>query len=125
MSDPDSAASLPLGRAIRTLAEIGYRLRQQGGADLYRARAFAEAAQMLIAHRPDLGSVAGRRGLRRLPGIGERIERVVLEVAEDGASPYLSRLREAAGVRGEGSSSLDLRGYQGDLNTHTTWSDGK
>lgn len=129
----------PLERAIRTLAEISYRLRmaspvparpatrgrQRGGPELYRARAFAEAAQMLILYRPDLSADRGRQELRALPGIGERIEQIVLEVATEGTSRYLARLREEAGTEVGNTTVLDRSGYQGDLHTHTPWSDGR
>lgn len=125
----------PLERAIRTLAEISYRLRmaspiqarrgERGGPELYRARAFAEAAQMLILHRPDPGTEAGRKELRTLPGVGDRIEEIVLEVAAEGTSRYLARLREAAGAEIATPTVLDRHAYQGDLHTHTPWSDGR
>ncbi|MBO0744979.1 MAG: PHP domain-containing protein [Candidatus Dormibacteraeota bacterium] len=125
----------PLERAIRTLAEIGYRLRmaspvqarrgQRGSPELYRARAFAEAAQMLILYRPDLSTEGGRQELRALPGVGERIEQIVFEVAADGSSRYLTRLREEAGVHVDRTTVLDRAAYQGDLHTHTPWSDGR
>lgn len=122
----------PLERAIRTLAEIGYRLRmasqrqgQRGRAELYRARAFAEAAQMLILYRPDPTTASGRKELRALPGVGERIEQIVVEVAAEGTSRYLNRLRDEAGVQITTTTVLDRAGYQGDLHTHTPWSDGR
>lgn len=125
----------PLGRAIRTLAEISYRLRmaspiparrgQRGGPELFRARAFAEAAQMLILFRPDLVTDAGRAQLRALPGVGERIEQIAVEAATEGTSGYLTRLREAAGAAVTNTTVLDLGAYQGDLHTHTPWSDGR
>jgi putative hydrolase len=125
----------PLERAIRTLAEISYRLRmaspiqarrgQRGGPELFRARAFAEAAQMLILYRPDLGTDAGRQAVRELPGVGDRIEQIVLEVAGGGTSRYLDRLRAEAGAVVGGTTVLDLDAYQADLHTHTPWSDGR
>jgi putative hydrolase len=125
----------PLERAIRTLAEISYRLRmasppgpargRRGGPELYRARAFAEAAQMLILYRPDLGTEAGRASVRALPGVGERIEQIVLEVADGGTSRYLDRLRAEAGAVIRNPTILDRAAYQGDLHTHTPWSDGR
>ncbi|MFZ0215951.1 MAG: PHP domain-containing protein, partial [Candidatus Dormiibacterota bacterium] len=120
----DDEAQSALGIAIRTLAEISYRLRVAN--ELYRGRAFAEAAQSLIAQRPDLALAATQGRLQSLPGIGERIERVLLDVLDEGASGYLARLREEEGVTGGSPvSELSLAGYQGDLHVHTTWSDGK
>lgn len=124
-----------LERAIRTLAEIGYRLRMASPVDgrraaraspgQYRARAFAEAAQMLILHRPDLDTDAGRQSLRTLPGVGERIEQIVLEVAGGGRSSYLDRLRQEAGAEVPRTTVLDRAAYRGDLHSHTPWSDGR
>ncbi len=125
----------PLERAIRTLSEIGYRLRmaspagpargRRGGPELYRARAFAEAAQMLILYRPDLATEAGRRSVRALPGVGDRIEQIVLEVAAEGDSRYLARLRAEAGAEVRSTTVVDQATYQADLHTHTPWSDGR
>jgi putative hydrolase len=125
----------PLERAIRTLAEISYRLRmasppgpargRRAGPEMFRARAFAEAAQMLIMYRPDLATEAGRRSVRALPGVGERIEQIVNEVAGEGSSSYLARLRAEAGAEIGNTTVLDQAAYQADLHTHTPWSDGR
>ena len=120
----DDEAQAVLGIAIRTLAEISYRLRVAN--EQYRGRAFAEAAQSLIAVRPDLVRAAGDGRLRTLPGVGGGIERVLLELLDRGSSGYLQRLREEAGVEPEPPrTGLSLTGYQGDLHLHTTWSDGR
>ena len=111
--------------AAQTLSEIGYLLRQDPD-QKFRARAFSSAAWAIAQVKPDLRELHESGQLASLPGVGEGIARVLTDVIETGRSRYLDRLREEHGVTGLGDESvIDLDGYQGDIHSHTEWSDGK
>lgn len=68
--------------------EIAKRLREQasqlarGGDNLYRVRAFRQAAMAVLAlprEVSDLVAADGRRGLERLPGIGKSLAGTIAE----------------------------------------------
>lgn len=110
--------------AAPRLAEIGYWLRVRE--EQYRARAFTSAALVLAHDRPDLVALHEHGQLATLPSIGSGIARVIADLLEQGRSAYLDRLREEAGWQAPTPDGrLGLDGYQGDLHSHTTWSDGK
>ncbi|MBO0690996.1 MAG: PHP domain-containing protein [Candidatus Dormibacteraeota bacterium] len=110
--------------AAPRLAEIGYWLRVRE--EQYRARAFTSAALVLAHDRPDLVALHEHGQLATLPSIGSGIARVIADLLEQGRSAYLDRLREEAGWEAPTPDGrLGLDGYQGDLHSHTTWSDGK
>jgi putative hydrolase len=111
--------------AAQALSEIGYLLRQNPE-EKFRARAFSDAAWAIALARPDLASLHRTGGLKSLPGVGAGIARVLTELVETGHSRYLDRLRGETGQPArDDESSLDLRAYQGDLHSHTKWSDGR
>jgi putative hydrolase len=111
--------------AAQALSEIGYLLRQNPD-EKFRARAFSDAAWAIAVTRPDLASLHRTGGLKSLPGVGAGIAKVLTELVETGHSRYLDRLREETGQPArDDESSLDMSAYQGDLHSHTTWSDGK
>jgi putative hydrolase len=111
--------------AARHLAEIAYRMRLRE--DQYRARAFTRAAMALVAAspEPDLKALHGREGLQSLEAVGPGIARVLDDLVENGRSGYLDRLREETEEPCRDPPPFSLDGYQGDLHSHTTWSDGK
>jgi putative hydrolase len=111
--------------AAQALSEIGYLLRQNPD-EKFRARAFSDAAWAIALERPDLSALHESGGLTSLPGVGAGIARVLTELVEAGHSRYLDRLREETGQPArDDESSLDLSEYQGDLHSHTKWSDGR
>ncbi len=111
--------------AAQALSEIGYLLRQDPD-QKFRARAFSDAAWAIALERPDLASLHRSGGLTSLPGVGAGIAKVLTELVETGHSRYLDRLREQTGQPARDDESvLDLSAYQGDVHTHTTWSDGR
>jgi putative hydrolase len=111
--------------AAQALSEIGYLLRQNPE-EKFRARAFSDAAWAIALARPDLASLHRAGGLKSLPGVGAGIAKVLTELVETGHSRYLDRLREETGQPAlDDESSLDMSAYQGDLHSHTTWSDGR
>ena len=111
--------------AAQTLSEIGYLLRQDPN-QKFRAKAFSSAAWAIAQVKPDLVELHEEGQLASLPGVGEGIAKVLTDLIENGHSRYLDRLRGETGQPArEDESELDLRAYQGDLHSHTEWSDGK
>ena len=111
--------------AAQALSEIGYLLRQDPK-EIYRARAFSAAAWALALERPDLTALHRSGSLTSIEGVGEGIAKVLKELVENGSSRYLERLREQMKQEARGDeSALDFADYQGDVHSHTTWSDGR
>lgn len=111
--------------AAQALSEIGYLLRQDPN-ERYRARAFSAASWSIALQRPDLDTLHRRNELTSLEGVGAGIARVLAGLIEDGESRYLDRLREQMRQPArDDESDLDFATYQGDLHSHTKWSDGR
>ncbi len=111
--------------AAQALSEIGYLLRQAPG-EKFRAKAFSAAAWSLAIQRPDLGSLHRSNELTTLEGVGAGIAKVLSDLIENGHSRYLERLREQMNQPArEDESALDFSRYQGDVHSHSEWSDGK
>ena len=111
--------------AAQALSEIGYLLRQDPK-EIYRARAFSAAAWALALERPDLTALHRSGSLTSIEGVGEGIAKVLKELVENGSSRYLERLREQMKQEARGDeSALDFADYQGDVHSHTEWSDGR
>src|SRR4030088_318768 len=111
--------------AAQALSEIGYLLRQDPK-EVFRAKAFSSAAWAIAVERPDLEAMHRDSTLLSLPGVGAGIAKVLAELIETGRSRYLDRLRAESGQPArDDESTLDLSGYQGDIHSHTTWSDGR
>src|SRR5258708_21045124 len=111
--------------AAQVLSEIGYLLRQNPK-EVYRARAFSGAAWTLALERPNLDALFKDNRLTSIEGVGEGIAKVLAGLIETGQSTYLERLRAEGGQPArDDESSIDLGAYQGDLHSHTDWSDGR
>jgi putative hydrolase len=111
--------------AAQVLSEIGYLLRQDAE-EKFRAKAFSAAAWSLAVERQDLAALHGRNELTSLEGVGAGIAKVLAEVLETGHSRYLDRLREQMKQPARDDESvLDLTRYQGDVHSHSSWSDGR
>ncbi|HYL09056.1 MAG TPA: PHP domain-containing protein [Candidatus Udaeobacter sp.] len=111
--------------AAQILSEIGYLLRQDPD-ERFRAKAFSGAAWTLALQRPDVASLHRRGELTSIEGVGEGIARVLTDVIENGHSRYLERLREQMKQPAlADETKLDFRDYQGDIHSHSTWSDGR
>jgi putative hydrolase len=111
--------------SAQVLSEIGYLLRQDPE-QRFRAKAFSAAAWSLALERPDLASLHKTSGLTSIEGVGVGIAKVLTELMETGHSRYLDRLREQMKQPArDDESRLDFAGYQGDVHSHTKWSDGK
>ncbi|HSP09912.1 MAG TPA: PHP domain-containing protein [Candidatus Dormibacteraeota bacterium] len=111
--------------AAQALSEIGYLLRQDPD-EKFRAKAFSGAAWSLAVQRPDLDSLHQTNELTTLEGVGAGIAKVLTDLIENGQSRYLERLREQMKQPAlEDESTLDFSDYQGDVHSHSEWSDGK
>lgn len=112
-------------KAAQVLSEIGYLLRQQEK-ERFRAKAFSQAAWSIALQRPDLEKLARADSLTSIEGVGDGIARVLRDLIETGQSRYLNRLREQMQQpERDDESKADLERYQGDIHSHTTWSDGR
>jgi putative hydrolase len=111
--------------AAQALSEIGYLLRQNE-AERFRAKAFAAAAWSVVISRPNLEALHKSNALTTIEGVGPGIAKVLAGLIETGQSSYLERLRAEMGQPArEDESDLDLSQYEGDVHSHTNWSDGK
>src|SRR2546423_163974 len=109
----------------QALSEIGYLLRQNPD-EVYRARAFSGAAWSIALRRPDLEALNTADELTTIPGVGAGIAKVLSDLIATGGSRYLDRLRTDSGQPArDDESDIDLAKYQGDLHSHTNWSDGR
>jgi putative hydrolase len=111
--------------AAQVLSEIGYLLRQDPE-QRFRAKAFAAASWSLAVSRPDLDALHRTNALTTIEGVGPGIAKVLAGFIETGASSYLERLRTEMGQPArDDESNIDLSRYQGDVHSHTNWSDGR
>ena len=111
--------------AAQVLSEIGYLLRQDPK-ESFRAKAFSRAAWSLAVERPDLDSLQQANRLTSIEGVGPGIAKILSGLVETGRSSYLDRLRTEMGQPArDDESTIDLASYQGDLHSHTNWSDGR
>lgn len=111
--------------AAQVLSEIGYLLRQDAE-ERFRAKAFAAASWSIAISKPDLDALHRTNQLTSIEGVGEGIAKVLAGLVETGASSYLDRLRTEMGQPArDDESDVDLSRYQGDVHSHTNWSDGK
>lgn len=107
--------------ALERIAELLERMREP----TYRVRAFRQAAAAVRGLAPgELERRAAAGGLRAVPGIGEKTERVVLQALAGEYPSYLSRL-EGDLPEPAGGPAAELRALlRGDCHTHSDWSDG-
>jgi putative hydrolase len=111
--------------AAQVLSEIGYLLRQDPE-ERFRAKAFSAAAWSLAIQRPNLARLHTANELTSIEGVGPGIAKVLAELQETGHSRYVDRLRERMKQPARNDESvLDFGRYQGDVHSHSNWSDGK
>src|SRR5438309_8711667 len=80
----------------------------------------------MALERPDLTALHMANKLTSIEGVGEGIAKVLAGLVETGESSYLERLRTETGQPARDDESvIDLGAYQGDLHSHTDWSDGR
>ena len=111
--------------AAQALSEIGYLLRQKPE-EVFRAKAFSAAAWSIAISRPDVEALHKANNLSSIEGVGAGIAKVLAELVETGHSRYLERLQSEMGQPArDDETPIDLSAYQGDVHSHTNWSDGK
>jgi putative hydrolase len=111
--------------AAQVLSEIGYLLRQDPE-QKFRAQAFSAAAWSIAISRPNLEALHQANALTTVDGVGAGIAKVLAGLIETGRSSYLERLRAEMGqAERDDESEIDLTQYQGDVHSHTNWSDGR
>jgi putative hydrolase len=111
--------------AAQVLSEIGYLLRQDPE-QRFRAKAFAAAAWAMVISKPDVEALHKANQLTAIEGVGPGIAKVLAGLIESGRSTYLDRLRTEMGQPArDDETEIDLNKYQGDVHSHTNWSDGK
>ena len=91
----------------------------------YRVMAFRKAAATLATLPPgDVEARVAEGTLRKLPGIGEVTEKVIVEALAGDVPGYLQRLEvELDGFLPTGGEEL-LAAVRGDCHVHSDWSDG-
>jgi len=91
----------------------------------YRVRAFSRAASSL-AELPadDVRRLALSGQLQSISGVGEVIERAVVEALSGTTPRYLEKLREQADAKLSDGGRAILNALRGDCHTHSDWSDG-
>jgi DNA polymerase (family 10) len=77
----------------KLLAEYGRRSALRGG-NPYRARAYRQAAENILALTEPLENVIGEGRLREIPGVGDAIADIVTVLHETGTHPTLERMRK-------------------------------
>ena len=111
--------------AAQVLSEIGYLLRQDEK-ERFRAKAFSQASWSIALQRPDLDALQRSASLTSIGGVGDGIARVLADLIATGQSRYLNRLREQMRQPArDDESQLAFGDYQGDIHSHTDWSDGR
>jgi putative hydrolase len=91
----------------------------------YRVSAFRNAARTVGGMAPgELEAIVARNGLRELAGVGEVLERTIVESLRGEEPVYLRRL-EATGGRMVAELGAELcAALRGDCHVHSDWSDG-
>jgi DNA polymerase (family X) len=87
MSKLDAAA------VAKLLREFGGRM-ALAGADSFRSRAYLRAAERIAAVTEPLDRVIDENRLRAIPGIGEAIAAIVVQLHRTGTHPSLERMRQ-------------------------------
>jgi putative hydrolase len=90
----------------------------------YRVRAYLRAGEAIAAMDPDELHKLHRDGrLTDIPGIGDKIEKIVAEALDGRVPAYLEQL-EAETVIQMREGDAVRAALRGDCHTHSTWSDG-
>src|SRR6185503_13038304 len=91
----------------------------------YRVRAFQRAAEALAAlPAEDVRRLALKGQLKSVPGVGESVERAVMEALSGKQPSYLQKIRQQTDVTLSDGGRAVLSALRGDCHTHSDWSDG-
>jgi DNA polymerase (family X) len=85
---------LETSEVSRLLCELGQRLELEGG-NPYRARAYTRAAENLSLTSLPLGRLVAEGRLKEIPGVGDALADVILQLHKTGHHPRLGTMREA------------------------------
>src|SRR6266540_1269929 len=84
---------LDASAVAKLLTEFGQRTALRGG-NPYRARAYARAAENLLALSQPLQDIIAQDRLREIPGIGQAIADIVAKLHRTGTHPALEAMRK-------------------------------
>lgn len=109
---------------VAALEEIAFLL-ERDRASSYKSKAFRRAADLIGEYSPDELAARVRDGrLKRTKGIGDSTYAVIAQAVAGEVPTYLADLRERSGPAvAEAQPGLRAK-LEGDLHSHTEWSDG-
>jgi len=109
---------------VQALRDIAFAL-EAAAQPSFRSKAFERAAKTIESMPPaDVVDLALRGELQTLPGIGETMERTILEALTGKPPEYLERLTQQAEKAMSPEAKAMLAALKGDCHVHSDWSDG-
>lgn len=125
-TDAGGQASVSTVEPLHALRRIAFLLERRLE-PTYRVKAFRNAAAVVAARGPEeIRRRAADGTLSELPGIGKATAGVIAESVAGNTPEYLAKLEPGAGplIELDARATAILQSLQGDLHTHSEWSDG-